>query len=57
MGWLWHRRLSHVGMKRLNRLVKHDLVRGLKDVMFEKISFVALVKPANKLETPILRKA
>ena len=35
MGWLWHRRLGHVGMKQLKRLVKHDLVRGLKDV-FEK---------------------
>jgi transposase InsO family protein len=36
MGWLWHRKLSHVGMKQLNKLVKHDLVRGLKDVVFEK---------------------
>ena len=36
MGWLWHRRLGHVGMKQLNKLVKHDLVRGLKDVEFEK---------------------
>ena len=36
MGWLWHRRLGHVGMKHLNRLIKHDLVRGLKDVVFEK---------------------
>ena len=36
MGWLWHRRLGHVGMKQLNRLVKHDLVKGLKDVVFEK---------------------
>ena len=35
MGWLWHRRLGHIGMKQLNRLVKPDLVRGLKDV-FEK---------------------
>jgi hypothetical protein len=35
-GWLWHRRLGHVGMKKLNRLIKHDLVRGLKDVIFEK---------------------
>ena len=35
MGWLWHRRLGHVGMKQLNRLVKHDLVKGLKDVVFE----------------------
>jgi hypothetical protein len=36
MVWLWHRRLGHVGMKQLNKLVKHDLVRGLKDVTFEK---------------------
>jgi hypothetical protein len=36
MGWLWHRRLGHDEMKQLNRLVKHDLVRGLKDVVFEK---------------------
>jgi hypothetical protein len=36
MGWLWHRRLSHVGIKQLNRLIKHDLVRGLKDVTFKK---------------------
>ena len=36
MGRLWHRRLGHVGLKQLNRLVKHDLVRGLKDVVFEK---------------------
>jgi hypothetical protein len=59
MGWLWHRRLGHIGMTQLNRLIKHDLVRGLKDVVFEKdkLNFVALVKPANKLETPILRKA
>ena len=36
MGWLWHRMLGHVGMKQLNKLIKHDLVRGLKDVTFEK---------------------
>jgi hypothetical protein len=36
LGWLWHRRLGHVGMKQLGRLVKHDMVRGLKDVHFEK---------------------
>jgi hypothetical protein len=29
-------RCYNVGMKQLNRLTKHDLVRGLKDVKFEK---------------------
>jgi hypothetical protein len=33
---LWHRRLGHVRMKQLNKLIKHDLVRGLKDITFEK---------------------
>ena len=28
--------LGHVGMKQLNRLLKHDLVVGLKNVKFEK---------------------
>jgi transposase InsO family protein len=36
MSWLWHRRLGHIGMKQLNKLIKYDLVRGLKDVTFEK---------------------
>ena len=36
LGWLWHRRLGHVGMKQLNRLIKHDLVVGSKNVKFEK---------------------
>jgi hypothetical protein len=26
MGWLWHRRLDHVEMKQLNKLLRHDLV-------------------------------
>jgi hypothetical protein len=34
--WLWHRRLAHVGMNTLNKLLKKELVRVLKDVKFEK---------------------
>jgi hypothetical protein len=55
MSWLWHRRLGHVRIKQLNRLVKFDLVRGLKDV-FEKDKLTTLVKLANKLETPHPKK-
>ena len=36
LGWLWHRRLAHDGMSSLKKLMKNDLVRGLKDVKFEK---------------------
>jgi hypothetical protein len=57
MGWLCQRRLGHIGIKQLNRLIKHDLVRGLKILCLRRINFVVPVKPVNKLETPILRKA
>jgi transposase InsO family protein len=36
MGWLWHRRLAHVGMKNLLKLLKGDHVLGLIYVCFEK---------------------
>jgi hypothetical protein len=36
-GWLWHRRLTHVGMNQLKKLMKHALVIGLNsDIIFEK---------------------
>jgi transposase InsO family protein len=36
MGWLWHRRLAHVGMKNLHKLLKGEHVLGLANVSFEK---------------------
>jgi hypothetical protein len=36
LGWLWHRRLAHVGISTLKKILKKDMVRGLKDVVFEK---------------------
>jgi hypothetical protein len=36
MGWLWHRRLAHVGMKNLHKLLKGDHVLRLTNVCFEK---------------------
>jgi transposase InsO family protein len=36
MGWLWHRRLAHVGMKNLHKLLKGEHVLGLTNVCFEK---------------------
>jgi transposase InsO family protein len=36
MGWLWHRRLSHVGMKNLHKLLKGEHILGLTNVHFEK---------------------
>jgi hypothetical protein len=36
MGWHWHRRLAHVGMKNLHKLLKEEHILGLINVHFEK---------------------
>jgi hypothetical protein len=36
MGWLWHCRLAHVGMKNLHKLLKGEHILGLTNVHFEK---------------------
>jgi hypothetical protein len=36
IGWLWHRRLAHVGMKNLHKLLKGEHILGLSNVHFEK---------------------
>src|SRR6187455_2835609 len=35
-GWLWHRRLAHVGMRNLAKLQKDNHIIGLTNVVFEK---------------------
>jgi hypothetical protein len=36
MGWLWHHRLAHVGMKNLHKILKGEHILGLTNVHFEK---------------------
>jgi hypothetical protein len=36
LGWLWHRRLAHVGMRNLHKLQKDDHILGLTNIIFEK---------------------
>jgi hypothetical protein len=36
MGWLWHHRLAHVGMKNLHKLLKGEHILRLTNVYFEK---------------------
>ena len=36
MGWLWHRRLAHVGMRNLTKLLKEEHILRLTNVEFEK---------------------
>jgi hypothetical protein len=36
LGWLWHHRLAHVGMRNLAKLQKDEHILGLTSVVFEK---------------------
>jgi hypothetical protein len=36
MGWLWHRRLAHIGTRNLHKLQKYDHILGLTNIVFEK---------------------
>src|SRR5689334_6953372 len=37
MGWLWHRRLAHVGMKNLHKLLKGEHILGLTNVEKDRV--------------------
>lgn len=34
--WIWHKRVAHIHIEHLNKLVKHDLVIGLPKIKFVK---------------------
>jgi hypothetical protein len=36
LGWLWHRRIAHIGMSNLKKAHKRGMITGLKDVTFDK---------------------
>jgi hypothetical protein len=56
LGWLWHRRLAHVGMSTLKKILKKDMVRGSKDVVFEKEKLCSACQAGKQFVTVILQK-
>jgi len=32
--WLWHKRIAHINMDHLNKLVKHNLIVGFPKIKF-----------------------
>jgi hypothetical protein len=47
-GWLWHRRLAHVGMRNLAKLLKEEHILGLRMFNLRKIGYVKHANPENK---------
>jgi transposase InsO family protein len=50
MGWLWHRRLAHVGMRNLHMLQKEGHILGLMNVVFEKDRPCGACQAAKQVE-------
>jgi transposase InsO family protein len=51
MGWLWHHRLAHVGMKNLHKLLKGEHILGLTNVHFEKDRVCSAYQAAKQVGT------
>jgi hypothetical protein len=52
MGWLWHRRLAHVGMRNLAKLLKDEHILGLTNVHFEKDRICSACQAGKQVGVP-----
>ena len=52
LGWLWHRRLAHVGMRNLNKLLEGDHILGLTNVSFEKDRVCSACQAGKQVGVP-----
>ena len=52
MGWLWHRRLAHVGMRNLAKLQKDEHILGLTNVHFEKDRICSACQARKQVGVP-----
>jgi transposase InsO family protein len=56
MGWLWHRRITHVGMRNINKLEKDGQILGLTNNIFEKDRLYGACQAENQVRTYHLAK-
>ena len=52
MGWLWHCRLAHVGMRNLSKLLKDEHILGLTNVHFEKDRICKACQARKQVDVP-----
>ena len=52
MGWLWHRRLAHVGMRNLAKLLKDEHILRLTNVHFEKDRICSTCQDGKQVGVP-----
>ena len=49
LGWLWHRRLAHVKMRNLDKLLKREHILGVTNVSFEKNRICSVCQAGKQL--------
>jgi len=52
MGWLWHRRLAHVGMRNLAKLLKDEHILGLINIHFKKDRICSACQAGKQVGVP-----
>ena len=52
MGWLWHCRLAHVGMRNLTKLLKDEHILELTNVHFEKDRICSACQAGKQVGVP-----
>jgi hypothetical protein len=52
LSWLWHRRLAHVGLNNLNKLLKGEHILGLTNVHFEKNRLCSACQAEKQVGAP-----
>ena len=52
MGWLWHRRLAHVGMRNLANLQKEGHILGLTNIVFEEDRLCSACQAGKQVGAP-----
>ena len=52
MGWLWHRRLDHFGMRNLAKLQKEGHILGLTNFVFEKDRLCSACQAGKQVGAP-----
>jgi len=50
LSWLWHRRITHILMDQLNKLVYKELVKGLPKLKFQKDGLCNACQKGKQIE-------
>ena len=53
--WLWHRRIAHIHMDHLNKLVSNDIVIGLPKLKFLKNKLCVACQKGNQVRVVSLK--